>query len=46
MKKKFLVLLLLSLALTGCIVEPGGGYRGEPYGAYHSDHHDNGGWNR
>ncbi len=25
-------LLLLSLALTGCIVEPGGGYRDRGYG--------------
>lgn len=46
MKKKFLASLLLFLALTGCIVEPGGGHRDEPHGDYHSNRGDNGGWNR
>jgi hypothetical protein len=46
MKKKFLTLLLLALALTGCIVEPGGGYRDGQRGEYHSDRGSNGGWGR
>jgi hypothetical protein len=51
MKKTLLTMLLLSLALTGCIVEPGGGYgyRGDGYhdrGEFHSDHESRGGWNR
>jgi hypothetical protein len=33
MKKTFLALLLVSLALTGCIWGPGGGYH------YHGDEH-------
>jgi hypothetical protein len=31
MKKTLLALLLLSLTLTGCIVEPGGHERGETH---------------
>jgi hypothetical protein len=46
MKKTLLALLLLSLALTGCIVEPGGGYRDGPHGDYHAERGYNGGWNR
>jgi hypothetical protein len=37
MKKTLLTLLLLSLALTGCIVEPGGGYHEGEHGGYHWD---------
>jgi len=32
MRMTLLTLLLLSLALTGCIVEPGGGYGNRGYG--------------
>jgi hypothetical protein len=46
MKKTLLALLLLSLALTGCIVEPGGGFRYGDHGEYHSDRGFNGGWGR
>lgn len=49
MKKMLLTLLLLSLALTGCIVEPFGGYghRGDAdRGEFHRDRDHNGGWNR
>lgn len=35
MKKTLLTLLVLSLALTGCIVEPG--HRDGPHGDWHSD---------
>jgi hypothetical protein len=45
MTKKILALLLLSLALTGCIVEPGGYHNGW-HGDYHSDRGSNGGWYR
>jgi hypothetical protein len=45
MTKKILALLLLSLALTGCIVEPGG-YRNGWHGDYHSDRGDDGGRHR
>ena len=45
MIKKILAVLLLSLALTGCIVEPGG-YRNDGHGEYHSDHGSNDGWQR
>jgi hypothetical protein len=45
MMKKILALLLLSLALTGCIIEPGG-YRNGGHGEYHSDRSANGGWYR
>lgn len=34
MNKSLLALLLLSLALAGCVVEPGGGYRD---GGWHGD---------
>jgi hypothetical protein len=37
MKKTLLTLLLLSLALTGCVVEPGGGYRDGPRDGFHWD---------
>jgi hypothetical protein len=49
MKIKLVALLLLSLALTGCVVEPGGGYYGGRgygdggHGAYYGEH---GGWGR
>jgi hypothetical protein len=49
MKKMLLTLLLLSLALTGCIVEPfgGNGHRGDAgRGEFHPDRDHNGGWNR
>jgi hypothetical protein len=44
MKKTLLALLLLSLALTGCVVEPGGGWgwHGGERGEYHQDR----GWGR
>jgi hypothetical protein len=45
MKKKILALSLILLALTGCIVEPGGGYRDGPHGESHSQRGDNG-WSR
>jgi len=45
MTKKILALLLLSLALTGCIVEPGGYHYGW-HGDYHSDRGSDGGWHR
>ncbi|HVC59394.1 MAG TPA: hypothetical protein VND19_03380 [Acetobacteraceae bacterium] len=43
MKKSLFALLLLSLALAGCVVEPGGGYRGHGWdhggnGGFHGDH--------
>jgi len=47
MKKKLLALLLLSLALTGCIVDPG--YRGggdHDRGWSHSDRDSHGNWGR
>ena len=31
MKRTLVALLLFSLALTGCVVEPGGGYREHGY---------------
>jgi hypothetical protein len=45
MKKALLALLLFSLALTGCVVEPGGGhaYRDGDHGEFHSG---GGGWGR
>jgi hypothetical protein len=43
MTKQILALLLISLTLTGCIVEPGG-YRNDRHGEYHSDRGYNGGW--
>ena len=50
MKKTLLTLLLLSLALTGCVIEPGGGhgyYRGDgERGDHHADRGHDGGWNR
>jgi hypothetical protein len=36
MKKPLLTLLLLALALTGCIIEPG--YRDGQHGDHHWDH--------
>ncbi len=45
MIKKILALLVLSLALTGCIIEPGG-YRNGGHGEYHSDHSNDNGWHR
>lgn len=45
MTKKILALLLLSLVLTGCIVEPGG-YRNGGQGEYHSDRGSHDGWRR
>ncbi|MGD0432472.1 MAG: hypothetical protein ABSA58_15430 [Acetobacteraceae bacterium] len=46
MKKTLLTWLLLSLTLTGCIVEPAGGFRDGDRGEYHSDRGFNGGWGR
>jgi hypothetical protein len=49
MKITLMTLLLFSLALTGCVVEPGGGYYGGHgygdggHGAYYGEH---GGWGR
>jgi hypothetical protein len=42
MKKALLALLLLSLALTGCVVEPGRGWGWHGGGEYHQDR----GWGR
>jgi hypothetical protein len=40
MKTILTTLLLLSLALTGCVVEPGGGYRDHGYdNGGHADFH-------
>jgi hypothetical protein len=40
MKTILATLLLLSLALTGCVVEPGGGYRDHGYeNGGHADVH-------
>lgn len=38
MKPILAILLLLSLGLTACVVEPGGGYRDQ--GWNHNDHHN------
>ena len=49
MKKTLVTLLLLSLTLTACIVEPGGGYRGgrdHERGEFHSDRDSRGDWRR
>jgi len=41
MKTTLVALLLLSLALTGCVVEPGGGYDHRGWDHHgHSDFHD------
>ena len=45
MTKKVLALLLLSLALSGCIVAPVG-YRNGGHGEYHSDRGYDNGWRR
>jgi hypothetical protein len=42
MKKALLALLLLSLALTGCVYDPGGGYGYHGHG----DHENRGYWGR
>ena len=45
MTKKILALLLLTLALTGGIVEPGG-YRNGGHGDNHWDRGSDSGWHR
>ncbi len=42
MKPALVTLLLLSLALTGCIVESGGGYGSRGYGDRGGEHQDRG----
>jgi hypothetical protein len=43
MKKSLLVLFVMALAIAGCVVEPGGGYRDHGWnGNGHADHGD---WN-
>jgi hypothetical protein len=44
MKKTLLTLLILSLALTGCIFAPGDGFREGGGGRDHGDSHGN--WGR
>ena len=56
MKTTTVTLLLLSLALTGCVVDPGRGYGDRGYGErgwaghehaeFHADHTQYGNWNR
>jgi hypothetical protein len=55
MKKTVITLLLLSLALTGCVVDPGRGYGdheydnrgwdGHDHAEFHADHGQQGDWN-
>jgi len=44
MKATLVALLLFSLALAGCVVEPGGGYDHRGWGGWggHGDYHDGG----
>ena len=51
MKIALITLAFLSLALAGCVVEPGRGYgdRGWDnggHGEYHAQHAEQGGWTR
>jgi len=51
MKTTLITLLLLSLALTGCVIEPGGGYHergwgGQNHAESQADHRDHGDWIR
>ena len=51
MKTTLIALLLLSLALTGCVIEPGGGNRdrgwgGQDHAAFQADHGEHGNWVR
>ena len=46
MNKKLVSLLLLSLTLTGCFVEPGGGWGGRDHHEFHADHGEHGDWGR
>ena len=43
--KAILVALLLSLALTGCIVDPGGGNRDHGWANHDAFHGDHRAWN-
>ncbi len=50
MTKTFVALLLLSLALTGCVVEPGGGYGDRGYrdgghAEFHAGYGEHAAWN-
>jgi hypothetical protein len=51
MTKTLIVLLLLSVGLTACVVEPGGsgyrehGWNDAAYGQYHAGQVDHGNWN-
>jgi hypothetical protein len=44
MIKTFLALLLLSLPLAGCIVEPGGGWGDRDHHDFHSGQGEHGNW--
>jgi len=46
MIKTFVALLLLSLTLAGCIVEPGGDWGGRDHHAWHGEQGEHGNWNR
>jgi hypothetical protein len=46
MTKTLIALLLLSLGLTGCIVDPNRGYGNNGWGDRgHAEYHEGGGWN-
>jgi hypothetical protein len=46
MSKTLIALLLLSLGLTGCVIDPNRGY-GNGWGDRdHAAYHEEGGWNR
>jgi hypothetical protein len=47
MKKALVSLLFISLALTGCVVESGGGYYGHGYGGGHGGYYgEHSNWSR
>jgi hypothetical protein len=46
MKSVLLTLLLLSLVLTGCVLQPDGAYGGHGYGDRNEQSHDWGGHDR
>ena len=46
MIKTIVALLLLSLTLAGCIVEPGGGWGDRDHHAWHGEQGEHGNWGR
>ena len=44
MIKRLVALLLLSLTLAGCIVEPGGGWGNRDHHDFHPDQGEHGDW--